>query len=80
MVEKLIGPNIDNGIIKAGTRDIHNLVYRMVQGYRYLNGNNNPKKIVVTMVESVDGVPVEFVKQEVEVKPVIKETKNAKAK
>jgi hypothetical protein len=80
MAEKLIGPNIDNGIIRAGTRDIHNIVYRMVQGYRYLNGNNNPKKIIVTMVDSVDGVPVEFVKQEVEVKPIVKEVKSAKPK
>jgi hypothetical protein len=80
MVDKLIGTNIEKEDVMVGTRDIHNLLYRMLQGYRFLHRNENPKLFVVPMITEVDGVPVEFKQVDIPVTTTIKETKNAKAK
>ena len=51
---------IEEGTIYIGTEELSILIGHMIRGYKFLNQNNEPKKVVIPHITEVKGVKINY--------------------
>lgn len=51
--------NFDNSI-KVGEQEWRFLLQQLIRQFKFLNGNQTPKSIILPQLEDIDGIPIYF--------------------